>query len=223
MKYIRKRFITIIIILVIIITTGIIILKVGLVKASDIELELENEEPKIVEKKETLPTEVYKKVKVDIKGQIKTPGVYELTDQERVIDVINLSGGLTKESDTSLLNLAKKVYDEMVIVIYSKEYIKKLNSVENPPNPSCPTSINNACINKDNESNIIKNNEQKIKLNINTCTKEELLEIPGIGDSKANAIIEYRQTNKFNTLEDLTEVKGIGQSLYEKIKEYFTL
>ena len=59
------------------------------------------------------------KIKVDIKGAVVTPGVYELDNGNRVIDVINLAGGLFEYSDTSLINLSKKLTDEMVIIIYT--------------------------------------------------------------------------------------------------------
>ena len=68
--------------------------------------------------------------------------------------------------------------------------------------------------------NISKENKL---VNINTCTKEELLTLSGIGESKANAIISYREENGgFKTIEDLLNVSGIGNSIYEKIKNYIT-
>ena len=64
----------------------------------------------------------------------------------------------------------------------------------------------------------INNNNQLI--DINTCTIDELLTLPGIGESKANNIIEYRKKNKFNTINDIMNVSGISESLFNKIKEY---
>ena len=61
-----------------------------------------------------------KKVQIDIKGQVFQPGIYEVEEGKRVMDVIQLAGGLTEIGDTSVLNLSKKVVDEMVIVVYSK-------------------------------------------------------------------------------------------------------
>lgn len=61
------------------------------------------------------------------------------------------------------------------------------------------------------------------KVNINTATKEELISLSGIGDSKAKSIIEYRKTNPFKAIEDLKNVTGIGDSLYESIKDSITV
>ena len=71
-----------------------------------------------IEKKEETPKET--KVLVDVKGEINTPGVYELTTNNTVMDAINKAGGLTKQSDTSNINLSKKLEDEMVIIVYLK-------------------------------------------------------------------------------------------------------
>ena len=65
-------------------------------------------------------------VKVDIKGAIKNPGVYELNANDRVEDVILKSGGILDEADISVINLSKKVFDEMVIIIYTKEEVEKM-------------------------------------------------------------------------------------------------
>ena len=80
-----------------------------------------------ITKKETTKEEKPKenKVLVDVKGEVNTPSVYELTTNNTVIDAINKAGGLTKVADTSNLNLSKKLEDEMVIIVYSKEEIKK--------------------------------------------------------------------------------------------------
>ena len=61
------------------------------------------------------------------------------------------------------------------------------------------------------------------QVNINTATKKELMMLPGIGESKAEAIIEYRKANKFKTIEDLKNVKGIGEKRFEKIKSDLTV
>lgn len=136
---------------------------------------------------------------VDIKGEVINPNVYKLKKGLRVIDVIELSGGLTENADTSNINLSKIVTDEMVIVIKSKteekEYI-------------------------DSDIELSNNNYNNTLININSCTINELLTLPGIGEAKANNIIEYRKKNKFNTIEDIMNVSGISESLFNKIKEY---
>ena len=61
------------------------------------------------------------------------------------------------------------------------------------------------------------------QINLNTATKDELMMLPGIGENKAQAIIEYRKANKFKTIEDLKNVKGIGEKRFEKIKSDLTV
>lgn len=161
--------------------------------------------------------EATNKVIVDIKGMVANPGVYEVDGTSRVNDVINIAGGLLEDADTSLINLAKIVTDEMTIIIYSSEEVLEKYK-EEVCVCDCPEITNDACI-----DNTIKNND-KVLVNINTATKEELTIVPGIGETKAEAIIKYREANgKFKTIEDIKSVSGIGESLFEKIKDYITV
>ena len=155
-----------------------------------------------------------KKVVVDIKGMVANPGVYEVYDNARVNDVITLAGGLIEGADTSLINLAKVVTDEMTIIIYSREEI--LEAYKNEVCVcDCPLITNDACIDN------IDNDEL---VNINTATKEYLMTVEGIGESKADSIIKYREENgNFKTIEDIKNVSGIGELLFEKIKNYITV
>lgn len=154
---------------------------------------------------------------VDIKGMVVSPGVYEVESKSRVNDVINIAGGLLEGADTSLINLAKIVEDEMIIIIYSKEEILEKYKDE-VCICDCPEIKNDACI-----ETSIDNEENKI-VNINTATKEDLMGISGIGESKAEAVIKYREEyGIFNTTQDIKNVPGIGDSLFEQIKNYITV
>lgn len=198
------------------------------------------EQPKI-EQQEQIKEEV-KKIKVDIKGEVKKPGVYELYEGDRVSDAINKSEGLTEQADTTLINLSKSLKDEMVIVIYNKNEIEKLKKDLTTTKTvieyiekecSCPDTINDACINESitgNEKttdNIEKNNleiQKNNKISINTATIEELQTLPGIGKSKAEEIIKYRKDiGEFKTIEEITKVSGIGENTFEKIKDNITI
>ena len=175
----------------------------------DIFKEEEKEEQ---DKEEVIEDLTVETVIVDVKGMVANPGVYEVTSTSRVNDVIQLAGGLLDGADTSKINLAKIVSDEMTIIIYSNEEI-----LENYKNEvcicNCPDITNNACIDE----------EEKL-VNINNCTIDELMEVKGIGKVKAEAIIEYRKNNgNFNSIEDIKKVDGIGESLFEKIKIYITV
>lgn len=157
------------------------------------------------------------KVVVDIKGMITNPGVYEVESKSRVNDVINLAGGLLEGADTSLINLAKIVEDEMIIIIYSKEEILEKYKDE-VCICNCPEITNDACIETNNNTEVDK------IVNINTATKKDLMTISGIGESKAEAIIKYREEHgMFNSIQDIKSVPGIGDSLFEQIKNYIKI
>ena len=162
------------------------------------------------------------KVTVDIKGMVQNPGVYEVDDSTRVNDVIMLAGGLLDGADTSLINLAKVVEDEMTIIIYSKEEIESKYKEEQCI-CDCPLISNDACIDEVKNEDDSRNKENRL-ININTCTKEDIMTVNGIGEAKAKAIIEYREKNgKFSSVEDIKNVSGIGDALFEKIKAYITV
>ena len=186
-------------------------------------------EPKSkTEEKENNKISKETKVKVDIKGAVNTPGVFEMNKTDRVIDVINKAGGLKENADTSLINLSKKVSDEMVITIYTKEELTKQNQV--CPPCECP-EVNDDCIEKEESATSSKEKETKSeektltgKISINTASLEELQLLDGIGETKAKAIIGYRNTNgKFKNIEEIQNVSGIGEATYEKIKDDITI
>lgn len=146
-----------------------------------------------------------------------------MKETSRVIDVIEKAGGLTKNADTSVINLSKKITDEMVIIIYSKDQVRdfqKTKEIEKQVEDKCnqldENSLkNDACINS---SNVLKG-----KVSINTATKEELMTLSGIGESKAKDIINFREQNgPYNTIEDIKKVPGIGESIFATIKENIT-
>ena len=165
------------------------------------------------------------KLYFDIKGSVKKPGVYEFTLGDKIIDAINKAGGLTKTATTNNLNLSKKLTNEMVIYVFSKNELtttKALEPVSNASECKCETIEVNNCVDK-NTTNESTNNETS-KININTDNKERLMTISGIGSSKADAIIEYRTKNgDFKTTEDIINVSGISKTIYDKIKDTITV
>ncbi len=178
------------------------------------------------EKKKTMVT-------FDIKGQVKTPGVYQLESGKTVNDAIIKSGGLLPQADTTYLNLSRKVTDEMVIIVYSKQEIMdmkagKENVVVVEGKCQCPNITNDACIK---EEEVVTNQEPKKQepsitgpINLNTATLEQLETLPGIGPSKAEDIIAYREEHQgFKTIEELKNVKGIGDATFDKLKDKITV
>ena len=175
-------------------------------------------------KKKTIP----KKVVVDIKGEVNVPGIYELKTNSRVIDVIEMAGGLTDKANTSVINLSKKITDEMVIIIYSNYEVnnfKKTKEIEASLIEQCKQKDSNslkndACIDGNNKNT--KDNNSKV--NINTATKEELMTLTGIGEAKANDIISYRNKNgSFKNIDEIRNIKGIGEAIFAKIKDRLTI
>ena len=166
------------------------------------------------------------KFMVDIKGEVISPGIYELENNSRVIDVIKLAGGLTENADTTVINLSKKIEDEMVIIIYSKWQVENWKETKEQEkylqeqciSPKEGQTKNDACI--DNTEEITTTSSV---ININTATKEELMTLTGIGEAKADAIISYREKTPFTKIEDIKNVSGIGDSVYEDIKDYITV
>lgn len=183
------------------------------------------------------PVEEVKKPKttlaVDIKGAVKNPGVYQLEENTRILDVIEKSGGFLENADTTTINLSKKLEDEMVIIIYTKEEIASFKETEQRVNKTdttciCPKIENQACI-KEAVTNYQSSNQPKsenfnktVSLNNGSATDFETL--PGIGSSKANAIVSYREEHgNFSSIEEIKNVSGIGDATFEKIKAYLTL
>lgn len=202
-------------------------------KDNTYNLEVEN---KLASNKEEKKNTSSKTIYVDVKGAVKNPGVYELSSTNRVIDAINLAGGLSDLADTINLNLSKKLSDEMIIIVYTKTELSTYYKKNNNRNAVCASlecvcidDYNDACISKEstNKSNSKTDNTTKntnSKVSINTATKEELMSLSGIGESKAEKIITYRNDNgKFNSIEDLKKVSGIGDSIFEKIKDKIIL
>lgn len=157
----------------------------------------------IVKEKKTSEIEL---LTVDISGKVKTPGVYQIKKGGRINDVIALAGGLIEDADINRLNRAEKVKDGQKI------YIPYVGEKGDP---------NNSVIS--NTSGSISGGSQAV-ININDASKEELQKIPGVGPSKADSIIEYRNTNgRFRRKEDIKNISGIGEKTYKKLEGFITV
>ncbi|MDU7163501.1 MAG: helix-hairpin-helix domain-containing protein [Anaerococcus vaginalis] len=139
--------------------------------------------------------------KVHISGEINKPGVYEIKNDYRLEDLVNDAGGLTKNADINKINLALKLEDQMRIII------PNINDKDNEKNNVANQQI----------SPINENNNKKI--NINTADKAQLMNLPNIGEKRAEAIIEYREKNRFNKIDDIKNVSGIGDKYFEAMKD----
>ena len=137
---------------------------------------------------------------VEIKGEVLIPDVYELQEGSIVKDLIEKAGGLTSEANITNINRAKKLQNHELVII------SNINDENNN------TVFNEVII----ESNGL--------ININLADINELKKITGIGDVKAQSIIEYRENNGgFKSVDEIKNVDGIGEKTFEKIKEKITL
>lgn len=137
------------------------------------------------------------RITVYVNGEVKKPGVYLLKENSRIQELINIAGGFTQNADTMKLNLAQKLRDEDYIYVETKVEGNEMlmGSAQNS------TSKNS-------------------KINLNKASKEELKTIPGIGESTAQKIVDYREKNRgFKKIEDLMQIDRIGQKTFDKIKD----
>lgn len=225
MKLIKKYKYIITIILILLIILYVIITKKKLNDNANSDFSILSENPS-VEQTQINNKEPESLCSIDIKGAIKKPGVYEANCNSIVNDIIKLAGGLTDSADTSVINLAKKITNEMVIIIYTKDEVKNSNIVKNvvkivEKECKCPNIQNDGCLNTDIKEDITNTNNI---ININSATMKELQKISGIGEAKAKAIITYREKNgKFKSIADIMNVDGIGEKFFNQIKDYITV
>ena len=142
------------------------------------------------------------KIIVEIKGEVKNPDVYEIDDGSIIRDLINMAGGLTEEANIDGINRAEKLRANQLIVIPNKDSTNNI-------------IISNSVSTGDSSEGII---------NINTATLSELQNINGIGEVKAQSIIDYREKNGgFKSIEEIKNVDGIGSKTFEKIKDQISI
>ncbi|WP_019154586.1 helix-hairpin-helix domain-containing protein [Robertmurraya massiliosenegalensis] len=140
---------------------------------------------------------------VDVKGAVHQPGVYKATVGDRVKDVIDKAGGVTDEANSSATNFAMRVTDEMVVYV-----------------PLIGEEGDEMELGFSGDGSDTANQ----KININKASSTELETLPGIGPAKAEAIIEYRESNGgFKTIEDIMSISGFGQKTFEKLQESITV
>lgn len=154
----------------------------------------------VFEKEEPLEQDL---ITVDVKGAVKSPGIYDLPVGSRVNDAVQKAGGLTEQADSKLLNLAQKVSDEALVYV--------------------PTKGEESASQQAGSGTASSTNKEK-KINLNKASLEELKQVKGLGGKRAQDIIDYRETNgKFKSVDELKKVSGIGAKTIEKLKDYVTV
>ncbi len=150
---------------------------------------------------------------VDIGGAVVSPGVYTVDSGTRLFEVIDLAGGLLSNADTDSINRAEYVEDGEKIYIPSRAAVNadgtEQASTEETPRTDTAQGETGAAAGSSGGL-----------VNINSASKEELMTLKGIGEAKADSIIEYRSKTRFRSKEDIKDVDGIGDSIYNNIKDY---
>ena len=142
-------------------------------------------------------------ITVDVKGAVKSPGIYDLPVGSRVHDAVQKAGGLTDEADSKSLNLAQKVSDEALVYVPTKGEEAASQQATSGTSPST---------------------SKDKKVNLNKASLEELKQVKGLGGKRAQDIIDHREANgKFKSVDELKKVSGIGTKTIEKLKDYVTV
>lgn len=167
---------------------------------------------------------------VHICGEVNNPDVYEVREDARLIDVIKLAGGLTKDAAGDFVNQASKISDGQQIYIPSKSETKDKTPAEYSvlaENDAINTGTGSQQNNTTTNSNSVGNgNEESTqgKVNLNTASRDELMTLTGIGEAKADSIISYREEHGgFKTIEEIKNIKGIKDSVFNKISDEITV
>ena len=171
------------------------------------------------EKTENIETNDSQSFVVYVSGYVNNPGVYELSAGSRVIDAIDAAGGYSKEAYDNYLNLASLIADGQMIYVPSEEEVES-GSIERGVASGADGSGVGGVTGGNGGGNGGNSSGSGALVNINQASREELMTLPGIGESKADKIIAYREENgRFSTPEGIMEISGIKDGLYNKIKD----
>ena len=155
---------------------------------------------KEVNKEEPLEQDL---ITVDVKGAVKSPGIYDLPVGSRVNDAVQKAGGLTEQADSKSLNLAQRVSDEALVYVPTKG--------EESASQQAGSGVHSST-------------SKDKKVNLNKASLEELKQVKGLGGKRAQDIIDHREANgKFKSVDELKKVSGIGAKTIEKLKDYVTV
>ena len=160
---------------------------------------------------------------VHICGAVSAPGVYELPAGSRIIDAVEAGGGFLPEADEACCNLAEEIVDGCQIYIMTKSescadgQTEKKAGIQTSPDSDMQTTDRNV---RSNSAPALENG----LVNLNTADVAALMTLPGIGESRAKAIISYReQHGAFAQIEDIMKISGIKQAAFSKIKDKITV
>lgn len=170
-------------------------------KQTDLKQAEENKETAAdqpVKEKETADLVIY------VCGEVNRPGVYELPRESRIYQALEAAGGLKETAAGTYLNQAELVSDGQSIYVPSQAQVEEGLVID--------------------QNTAKTGSSDSTKVNLNTAAKEELMTLTGIGESKADSIIEYRETNgNFQNIEEIKNIPGIKDGVYQKIKDQISV
>lgn len=138
-------------------------------------------------------------------GSVRRPGVYYLSNGQRISDAVNMAGGFSKKAAKEQINLAKELTDGEKVYIPSLNEMKQTDEMEQGFSGQ-------------------KSEGEQPKVNINQAEPSDLMSLPGIGESKANAIVKYREEHGFfQKTDDMKKIEGIKDGVFNKIKDLITI
>lgn len=151
-------------------------------------------------------------VMVHVCGAVAMPGVYELDASARIGDAVCAAGGFKRNAAEDYLNLAENISDGQKIVVYTKKQVRAFDGNEQDGSKDCS------------DNGKYTDSAGSGLININTASKEELMTLQGIGESKASDIIAYRESNgRFNNTDELMNIPGIKEGVFSKISGSITV
>lgn len=151
-------------------------------------------------------------IQVYVCGAVASPGVYVLPEGSRVYEAVEMAGGLLESADPKALNQARPLADGEQITVLTVEEVQNGETAEQGAGGSVSVGDGTSAGSGDG------------KVNINTADEDELMTLSGIGESRAKAIIAYREENgKFESIEDIMKIDGIKEKMFEKIRDSITV
>lgn len=165
---------------------------------------------------------------VHVCGAVASPGVYEMPAGSRVYEAVEKAGGFAEDADCSYVNQAQCLTDGIKLIIPTIEQAKTLLAggsvmigiVESSDAAQQTGGVQGIVFDSADTGGVIQSEAADGKININTASEAELCNIPGIGSTRAAAIVAYRQeSGGFQKIEDIMNVSGIKEGTYNKIKD----
>lgn len=150
-------------------------------------------------------------IAVYVCGAVKSPGVYELPVNSRIVEAVELAGGFAETADPEWLNLARRLQDGEQVRICTREETDRLKEQGVQDGETA-------------QSGETAQNGKEALVNLNTAGRQELMTLTGIGEAKADAILAYRQEHGgFQTIEEIMEISGIKEAVFLQIKDRITV